>query len=165
MFTQPFIQTQIKENIKAPRHWPLCGDFTGTGEFPAQLASNAENVSIWWHHHVFRGWLAAIKQQDIIWANMDLALWCHRVSPRANDNQIMQIITIPWLIFFTYEVSVGIFSELNIISQATMTNFTDVYVHHSNNSTMKILFPYSCPCSMTTYWIPRNTWISSSPFY
>ena len=24
-----FIQTQIKEDIKAPRHWPLCGKFTG----------------------------------------------------------------------------------------------------------------------------------------
>ena len=24
---KPFIQTQIKENIKAPRHWPLCGEF------------------------------------------------------------------------------------------------------------------------------------------
>ena len=23
----------------------------GAGEFPAQMASNAENVSIWWHHH------------------------------------------------------------------------------------------------------------------
>ena len=23
-----------------------------TGEFPAQRASNAENVSIWWHHHL-----------------------------------------------------------------------------------------------------------------
>ena len=22
------------------------------GEFPAQMASNGENVSIWWHHHV-----------------------------------------------------------------------------------------------------------------
>ena len=41
----------MKENIKAPRHWPLCGEFTGTGEFPAQMASNAENVSIWWRHH------------------------------------------------------------------------------------------------------------------
>ena len=51
LFTQPFIQTQIKENIKAPRHWPLCGEFTGTGEFPAQGVSYAENVSIWWRHH------------------------------------------------------------------------------------------------------------------
>ena len=51
LFTQSFIRAQIKENIKAPRHWPLCGEFTGTGEFPAQRASNAENVSIWWRHH------------------------------------------------------------------------------------------------------------------
>ena len=34
-----------QRNIKAPRHWPLWG------EFPAQMASNAENVSIWWRHH------------------------------------------------------------------------------------------------------------------
>ena len=27
-----------------------CGEFPG--EFPAQMASNAENVSIWWRHHV-----------------------------------------------------------------------------------------------------------------
>ena len=42
LFTQPFIQTQFKENIKAPRHWLLCGEFTGTGEFRAQMASDAE---------------------------------------------------------------------------------------------------------------------------
>ena len=30
----------------------LCvGNSPGTGEFPAQMASNAENVSIWWCHH------------------------------------------------------------------------------------------------------------------
>ena len=29
LFTQPFIQEQIKENIQAPRHWPLCGEYTG----------------------------------------------------------------------------------------------------------------------------------------
>ena len=51
LFTQSFIQAQIKENIKAPHHWPLYGEFTGTGEFPAQRASNAENGSIWWRHH------------------------------------------------------------------------------------------------------------------
>ena len=33
----------------------LCaGNSPGTGEFPAQMASNAENVSIWWRHHVMR---------------------------------------------------------------------------------------------------------------
>ena len=31
----------------------LCaGNSPGTGEFSAQMASNAENVPIWWRHHV-----------------------------------------------------------------------------------------------------------------
>ena len=35
-----------------PRVTGLCaGNSPGTGEFPAQMASNAENVSIWWRHH------------------------------------------------------------------------------------------------------------------
>ena len=29
-----FIRAHIKENIKAPRHWPLCGDFTGDRLIP-----------------------------------------------------------------------------------------------------------------------------------
>ena len=52
----------------------LCaGNSPGAGEFPAQMASSAENVSIWWRHHellryapgniysniVIRFWLAA----------------------------------------------------------------------------------------------------------
>ena len=51
LITQSFIQTQIKENIKALRHWSLCGEFTGPGEFPAQRASNAEYGPIWWRYH------------------------------------------------------------------------------------------------------------------
>ena len=34
LFTHPFIQAQIKENIKAPRHWPLWGEFTGDRWIP-----------------------------------------------------------------------------------------------------------------------------------
>ena len=62
LFTQPFIQAQIKENIKAPRPWPLCGESPVTGEFPAQRASNTENVSIWWCHHVMYYLLDAWEQ-------------------------------------------------------------------------------------------------------
>ena len=33
----------------------LCaGNSAGTGEFPAKISSNAENVSIWWRHHEIR---------------------------------------------------------------------------------------------------------------
>ena len=35
----------------------LCvGNSLGTGEIPAQMAINAENVSIWWRHHVHSGY-------------------------------------------------------------------------------------------------------------
>ena len=35
LFTRlPFIQAQIKENFKAPHHWPLCGEFTGDRWIP-----------------------------------------------------------------------------------------------------------------------------------
>ena len=48
-----YSEMHIKENIKAPRHWPLWGKFTGDRWIPCttQRASNAENVSIWWRHH------------------------------------------------------------------------------------------------------------------
>ena len=45
LFTQPFIQVQIKENTKAPRHWHLWGISPANAEFPAQMTSNMENVS------------------------------------------------------------------------------------------------------------------------
>ena len=51
LFSQSFIPAQINEYIKAPCHWLCAGNSLVTGEFPAQMASNAENVSIWWHHH------------------------------------------------------------------------------------------------------------------
>ena len=37
----------------APRHWPLCGKLTGDRWISRTNASNAENVSISWRHHVF----------------------------------------------------------------------------------------------------------------
>ena len=34
------------------------GNSPGTGEFPAQMASNAERVSIWWRHHALYDFFA-----------------------------------------------------------------------------------------------------------
>ena len=34
LFIQPFIQAQMEENIKAPRHWPLCSEFPGDRWIP-----------------------------------------------------------------------------------------------------------------------------------
>ena len=42
------------QKISKLRVTGLCaGNSPVTGEFPAQSASNAENVSIWWRHHAF----------------------------------------------------------------------------------------------------------------
>ena len=79
LFIRPFIRAQIKANVKAPRHWPLCvGNSPGTGEFPAQMASNAENVSIWWRHHwlhQYPSWPLSIKRVEVLDVTMIVSLW------------------------------------------------------------------------------------------
>ena len=51
LFTQSLIEAQIKKTSKL-RVTGLCaGNSPVTGEFPAQMSSNAENVSIWWRQH------------------------------------------------------------------------------------------------------------------
>ena len=67
----------------------LCaGNSPGTGDFPAQMASNAENVSIWWRHHATCGDIsyAVIMRQDPTtdgdeqWykkSNMQVAVLCY----------------------------------------------------------------------------------------
>ena len=53
LLTEPFIHAQIKETSKL-RVTGLCaGNSPVIGEFPAQRASNAENGSIWWRHHIY----------------------------------------------------------------------------------------------------------------
>ena len=44
------------------------GNSSVTGEFPAQMVSNAENVSIWWRHHG----LLSVCNQAITWTNVQL---------------------------------------------------------------------------------------------
>ena len=58
-------KAQIKETLKL-RVTGLCdGNSPMTGEFPAQRASNAENVSIWWRHHVKQCWPISLTQYSV----------------------------------------------------------------------------------------------------
>ena len=51
VFSTVYLNTDQRKKSKL-RVTGLCvGNSPGTGEFPAQMASNAENVSIWWRHH------------------------------------------------------------------------------------------------------------------
>ena len=46
-----FFGLRWKKTSKLPVTGFCAGNSPVTGEFPAQRASDAENVSIWWHHH------------------------------------------------------------------------------------------------------------------
>ena len=50
----------------------------GIGEFPAQMASNAENVSIWWRHHVHRRNLPRSSLMDDV--NMYISVHVYQVD-------------------------------------------------------------------------------------
>ena len=50
LFTQPFVQAQIKETLKAPRHWPLWREFTGDRWIPGPVTRKM--FPFWWRHHV-----------------------------------------------------------------------------------------------------------------
>ena len=51
LFEPLFVQVQIKENIKDRAAGLQEGNSRVTAEFPAERASNAEYVPIWWCHH------------------------------------------------------------------------------------------------------------------
>ena len=48
----PIVYLTVYSNADQRKHQRSASlVFVGTGKFPAQMASNAENVSIWWRHH------------------------------------------------------------------------------------------------------------------
>ena len=58
----------------------LCaGNSPETGEFPAQIASNAENVSIWWRHHVYL-FFSAISEGHIVISQWQLVNDYHKAE-------------------------------------------------------------------------------------
>ena len=74
----------------------LCvGNSPGTGEFPTQMASNAENVSLWWRHHAktYSSGVILINWQKIIYK----LIWHGTASERHDSNNFMFIRVIWWL--------------------------------------------------------------------
>ena len=79
----------------------LCaGNSPGTGEFSAQMASCAENVSIWWRHH------DNFVNATLFLHNYAAIITSCRVRPKQNDIKIT-----PKLLFFlhNYEVTIYLF--------------------------------------------------------
>ena len=59
-------------------HWHLCGEFTG--DPPAQRASNAENVSIWWRHHILLCFVVVIW--EVWWQKQVSRTWISNYIPQ-----------------------------------------------------------------------------------
>ena len=59
----------------------------GTGEFPAQMASNAKNVSIWWRHHV-----------NTSRQNPKMHIWCRYGDYNSNPLHVIARTSRKWLI-------------------------------------------------------------------
>ena len=68
-------------DIKAPCHWPLCGEFTRTGEFPPQMVSNKENVPIWWRYHA-----AVTLHTALPWQRQNVHQFCTRKRSALEEN-------------------------------------------------------------------------------
>ena len=63
LFTQPFIQAQINEHIKAPRHWPLCREFPGDRWIP--LTNGRKVRKMFLFHDVIKDVPAANPAQSL----------------------------------------------------------------------------------------------------
>ena len=57
LFTQPFIQALIEENIKALHHWPLCGEFTGDRWLPYWYYYRNEILSLISGHEIVKEYI------------------------------------------------------------------------------------------------------------
>ena len=69
-----------KETSK-PRVTGLCaGNSPVTGEFPAQRASNAENVSIWWRHHIHHLRVSCTRFTNIHIGHLVLVFSCDQAA-------------------------------------------------------------------------------------
>ena len=75
---------QIKENIKALRHWPLWGESTGDRWIPLKRASNAENVSIWLRYDVSANH-SALRNDFIMLIPRDNSKAPYVTLPTANE--------------------------------------------------------------------------------
>ena len=61
-----------RRSKKTPKLTGLCaGKSPGNGEFPAQMSSNAENVSIWWHHQCGLRYVGASIWNNILSVNIN----------------------------------------------------------------------------------------------
>ena len=143
----------------------LCaGNSPGTGEFPAQMASYAENISIWWRHHGHD-----IHENIYLQAWFTILCWCgHMVSiaPSLEEEHLMmgkplQIICSTSVFMEPLEMY-DIFQHTIRCRYNAVNCFTGIHKRHPKASPLGrgvgclwLIFPLSpCNhiCNILLYW-------------
>ena len=117
---------QIKHQSSASL--AFCREFTGTGEFPAQRASNAENVSIGWSHH------------DRLGAPNLLVKWVPELTQPIHAKQIVDLIRIfPCVYDHIAPAFISIYTYMEISCRICLLHCIIHMIHHFY---IKIYVPY-----------------------
>ena len=97
--TQPFIQMQIKENIKAPRHWPLCAEFTGDRWIPR---TNGQWRGKCFHLMTSSWWNLADHSTSLLSSHMldSKAIWAflHKIAGSGLAKFTLVVLNVKYLI-------------------------------------------------------------------
>ena len=140
------------------RETGLCaGNSPVTGEFPAQKASDAENISIWWRHHGFEfevnettRWYPKISNSIPVFINIQLTQ-THRNTKIYNDNSVNNT-RLLWVKFAQMKIFQQIFNERGnqqnehlIWWRHQMETFSALLVIWAGNSPVPGEFPWQRP--------------------
>ena len=95
----------------------LCaGNSPGTCEFPAQMASNAENVSIWWRHHD----TANIRAPRLVKPSVAMILSIRNKDAMVNLSKLWRFIVEEWYEMKSYSyISTDSLSDLRYMYSQT----------------------------------------------
>ena len=119
----------------------LCvGNSPGTGEFPAQMASYAENVSIWWRHHPSNAGRVSWNFIDMViykhWKQQEISsrLWffpkCRVISEGASKYLISRKLKQPCSTLWLGKLDKGSANECDLLSSGQYQHvfFQDKYI-------------------------------------
>ena len=85
-----FFRHRSKKTSKLRVTGICTGNSPVTGEFPAQEASNAENISIWWRHHGIPQWPRDPRDRSWVSTNRSTSSFIHlfRIFPAKSTQQL-----------------------------------------------------------------------------
>ena len=138
----------------------LCqGNSPGTGEFPAKMTSNAENVSIWWRHHIKCSFCWLPLSLNICWNIFICANFTHNNRVLFTELSlyifVFLCVCVNWILIktgmlfdiFGYHLVVSFISNSNPWWRHQMETFSASLAFCAGNSPVTGEFPEQRPVS------------------